>query len=43
MNNMTTKDYFSFIEEFEKNFDDKMPSLEMLKEKINKGLNSATL
>ena len=34
---MTTNKYFSFIEEFKKNFDDKMPSLEILKEKIYKG------
>ena len=34
---MTTNKYFSFIEEFKNNFDDKMPSLEILKEKINKG------
>ena len=34
---MTSNKYFSFIEEFKNNFDDKMPSLEILKEKINKG------
>ena len=34
---MTTNKYFSFIEELKNNFDDKMPSLEILKEKINKG------
>ena len=34
---MTTNKYFSFIEEFKIYFDDKMPSLEILKEKINKG------
>lgn len=34
---MTTKNYFSFIEDFKNNFDDKMPSLEILKEKIYKG------
>ena len=37
MNNMMTNKYFSFIEELKNNFDDKMPSLEILKEKINKG------
>ena len=34
---MTSNKYFSFIEELKNNFDDKMPSLEILKEKINKG------
>ena len=34
---MTTNKYFSFIEELKNNFDDKMPSLEILKEKIYKG------
>ena len=34
---MTSNKYFSFIEEFKNNFDDKMPSLEILKEKIYEG------